>query len=119
MASTNYIKNKGSIEGAPVAVGHSDWPVCRDPMMMKRDVVVAFKFLKLDLHYYDHYIDYNHYIMICGVGMFEERPLLGRTVAPLTYSSSLTVTSSPSTHPPSIRTHLPTLVLHPMIEEAM
>lgn len=43
--------------------------------------------------------------MICGSGEESEIDLWGRIRPPLIYNSSLTITSSPSTDTPSIRTY--------------
>jgi len=52
-----------------------------------------------------------HHMMICGSATDVPIDLCGSTFPPLTYTSSLTVTSSPSTHTFSILTHWPTVQL--------
>lgn len=54
-------------------------------------------------------------MIICGSGTDVAILLCGSTWPPLIYNSSLTITSSPSTVIPSIRTHRPTTLLHPTI----
>jgi len=56
------------------------------------------------------------HIIICGSGTEVEMLLCGKTCPPLIYNSSFTITSSPNTVVPSIRTHRPTTLLHPTIQ---
>lgn len=57
------------------------------------------------------------YIIIEGSGTLSEMLLCGNTCPPFTNTSSLTITSSPSTVIPSNLTHRPTIHRHPMIQE--
>lgn len=55
-------------------------------------------------------------MIICGSGTDVAIFLCGNTCPPLIYVSSFTITSSPKTVTPSIRTHLPTEHFHPTIQ---
>ena len=60
-----------------------------------------------------------YHMMICGSCTLLPIDLWGSTLPPFTYTSSLTVTSSPNTQTFSILTHWPTLQLQPMMHESI
>lgn len=77
-------------------------------IIIRVSIIIALTDSSLDSIVFGH-------IIICGSGTEVEILLCGKTCPPLIYNSSFTITSSPNTVVPSIRTHRPTTLLHPTI----